>query len=90
MIKLKNTVLVIIVLVFTSCQTYNTFYGTTHHKETFDSKSKRLDLSHQNLSAIPEGFSTLKELKMLDLSGNTGIDLQRVLESLRIQKDLKY
>ncbi|MFT5847358.1 MAG: hypothetical protein ACJARX_002389 [Psychroserpens sp.] len=55
MIKLKNISLVALLLVFSSCKTYNTFYGSTHTLHTLDSKSKRLDLSHQNLNTIPEG-----------------------------------
>jgi len=82
MTKLKNTVLVVILLVFSSCKTYNTFYGTTYTAHTFDTKSKRLDLSYQNLDIIPKGLSTLNELKMLDISGNTDLDLNIVLQSL--------
>ncbi len=82
MIKLKNSSIVIMLVIFSSCKTYDTFYGTTYSLDTFDAKSKRLDLSHQNISVIPEGLQDLNALKMLDLSGTTGIDTNIILESL--------
>ncbi len=69
-------------LLFSSCETYNTFYSTTYAADSFDAKSKRLDLSHQNISAIPEGLHALNALKMLDLSRTTGIDINTILETL--------
>lgn len=82
MIKLKNRFFLLILLAFSSCKTYNTFYGVTDTLHTFNKKSKRLDLSYQDLNTIPERFNTLNELKMLDLSGNTDIDVKKVLASL--------
>ena len=89
MIKLKNILLLVLMLAFASCNTYSTFYGETNNQDTFDSKSNRLDLSHQNLSTIPENFSTLKSLKMLDLSGNTNLDLNAVLSAIKYPQKLE-
>lgn len=89
MIKLKNFSILIILFFCSSCNTFDTFYGTTYTLDTFDAKSKRLDLSYQNLRTIPEGIQDLNALKMLDLSGNTGIDINTVLKSLSYPERLE-
>lgn len=89
MIKLKNGFLLLIIIILSSCKTYDTFYGNTDTLTSFNAKTKRLDLSYQNLNVVPKSLKNLKELKMLDLSGNTNIDLDKVLESLKNPENLE-
>lgn len=63
-------------LLFVNCNTYKTFYGETYSEVVFQPKVYRLDLSHQNLQDPPKYLENLKELKMLNLSGNTHLDLE--------------
>jgi Leucine-rich repeat (LRR) protein len=66
------------------CKTFKTYYGNTFQdidnqkiKRTF-----RLDLSNQNLTELPEKVVDLKELRMINLSGNTELDLEKTFEIL--------
>lgn len=80
---IKNIYIALFLLVlFSSCNTYETFYGVTDTLDTYSSSSKRLDLSYKNLNTVPEGFNSLEDLKMLNLSGNTAINIEAVLQSL--------
>ena len=63
----------------TSCSSFATFYGDTATAISDDGKIRRLDLSNQNLKKVPEQFNQLKQLRMLDLSGNTQLDIEQVL-----------
>lgn len=71
-----------ILVIFFSCKAHNIFYRSTYTLDTFDIKSKRLELSYQNLSTVPEGFQVLKVVRVLDHSRNTDIGLKEVLQSL--------
>jgi len=71
------------VLMF-SCKTFKTYYGNTFQnidnqkiKRTF-----RLDLSNQKLSKLPNKIAELKELRMINLSGNTKLNLEKTFEIL--------
>jgi len=67
---------------FGSCQTYRTFYGETSTLETVTADSYRLDLSHQNLTEIPDVLQNLERLRMLNLSGNPDLDIEAALAAL--------
>ena len=66
----------------TSCSTYATFYGDTTTAVSEEGKIRRLDLSHQNLKKVPEQFNQLTQLRMLNLSGNTQLDIEQVLSEI--------
>lgn len=70
--------------VLTSCQTYKTYYGSTY---TYPEPSKalqtyRLDISYQNLKALPPYIKNLKNLRMINLSGNGALKLAEVVNEL--------
>jgi len=67
-----------------SCKTFKTYYGNTF-QEVDNEKIKRtfrLDLSNQNLTELPEKVVDLKELRMINLSGNTQLHLEKTFEIL--------
>lgn len=66
----------------TSCSTFATFYGDTATAISDEGKIRRLDLSNQNLKKVPEQFNQLTQLRMLDLSGNTQLDIEHVLSRI--------
>jgi Leucine-rich repeat (LRR) protein len=66
----------------TSCSTFATFYGDTATVISEEGKILRLDLSYQNLQVVPEQFNQLTQLRMLDLSGNTQLDIEHVLSKV--------
>jgi Leucine-rich repeat (LRR) protein len=66
----------------TSCSTYATFYGDTATAVSEEGKIRRLDLSNQNLKRVPEQFNQLTQLRMLNLSGNTQLDIEQVLSEV--------
>lgn len=79
---IRNTFIGIILLclvLLASCSTYATFYGDTATEVTDEATTRRLDLSYQDLTAIPEQFGQLNNLRMLNLSGNTQLDIEEVL-----------
>ncbi len=70
--------------VILSCNTFKTYYGTTFQNKNIYKveKTYRLDLSEQNLTELPEFVNTLKELRMINLSGNENINLEKAFETL--------
>lgn len=85
------TSVIFISVIFISCNTFKTYYGTTFQK--IDSKNTsntyRLDLSNQNLTELPERIYTLKELRMINLSGNTDLHLEKAFETLSTLPNLE-
>ena len=63
----------------TSCSTYATFYGDTAKSVSEEGNIRRLDLSNQNLKKVPKQFNQLTQLRLLNLSGNTQLDIELVL-----------
>jgi len=61
----------------TSCQTYKRSFGTTYtsYKEAQNKTIYRLDLSYQNLTEAPDFLDKCEDLIMLNLSGNTALDI---------------
>lgn len=72
-----------------SCSTYTTFYGETVKTTAIDKHTRRLDLSYQNLTDLPIAYDQLQELRMLDLSGNIGLDISKVLASIPFPEKLE-
>lgn len=72
----------------TSCSTYATFYGDTATQISEEVTTRRLDLSYQDLTAIPEQFGQLNDLRMLNLSGNTQLDIEEVLRKVATPEKL--
>jgi Leucine-rich repeat (LRR) protein len=68
----------------TSCQTYKRSFGTTYtsYDEAQNKTIYRLDLSHQSLTEAPRYIDQCEDLKMLNLSGNTAIDLELFLNKI--------
>lgn len=66
----------------TSCSTYATFYGDTAKSVSEEGKIHRLDLSNQNLKKVPKQFNQLTQLRLLNLSGNTQLDIELVLSEV--------
>ncbi len=86
----KYILFVIITFLASSCTTYINFYSKTHTTVSKnDQKIFRLDLSSQNLDALPESISTLKDLRMLNLSGNPNLDLEKELKKLSNPKNIE-
>lgn len=80
---IRAAVITILLLVLlSSCRTYDTFYGETVRTTAVDSKTRRLDLSYQDLKEVPIAFEKLRTLRMLNVSGNTQLDIGTILESL--------
>lgn len=71
-----------------SCATYATFYGDTATIVSEDAHIRRLDLSYQDLAEIPEQLEQLKDLRMLNLSGNTQLDIDQVLKKISTPQKL--
>lgn len=71
-------------LLLFGCETYKRSFGVTY--KTIDkhnlNKLFRLDISNQNLSSVPELLKELNKLRMLNLSGNTQLDLNNTFENL--------
>lgn len=67
-----------------SCNTYKVYYGTTATSLNHQSidKTYRLDLSHQNLNKLPDNIKQQVHLKMLNLSGNTSLNLANALTAI--------
>ncbi|WP_299763473.1 hypothetical protein [uncultured Dokdonia sp.] len=78
----SSIIVVFILVVLTSCSTYNTFYGETVRSSEVTTETRRLDLSYQNMQEGSIAFEKLQSLRMLNVSGNTQIDVGAVLRSL--------
>lgn len=87
----KTLATVLIFMSLVSCQTYKTYYGITRQQleRGLEKKTYRLDLSFQNLEALPENLKAFKALRMLNLSGNPKIDLQKAVDVLVLLPELK-
>lgn len=79
----------ILLVLLSSCGAYTTFYGETARGITVDEHTRRLDLSHQNLTELPLAYDTLHALRMLDLSGNVDLDISQVLASITYPEKLE-
>mgnify|MGYP000044169227 CR=1 FL=1 len=80
---IKNSFIAgIIFVLLSSCSTYTTFYGETVRTLDVDTKTRRLDVSYQDLKEFPVSFEKLETLRMLNLSGNTQLDIPEILASL--------
>lgn len=66
------------IVLLTSCATYKRSFSKTLTAipETQRQPLYRLDLSHQNIKQTPENLASCASLKMLNLSGNVGINLE--------------
>ncbi len=63
-----------------SCETYKTFYGEIG-QDTSQPDIHRIDLSYQDMMIIPD-FSNIRDMRMLDLSGNTKLDIKATLNAI--------
>lgn len=84
MIKKILSLLILCSIALQSCNTYKRSFGKTFTKiETKNyNQLYRLNLSNQNLREAPQKLSQLIALRMLNISGNTGIDLIDVFKSI--------
>ncbi len=75
-------ILILCGIVLQSCNTYKRSFGETFTGIDIDNYNKiyRLDLSNQDLKVAPVMLDELVELRMLNLSGNTLLNLEEVLE----------
>ncbi|MHA7057271.1 leucine-rich repeat domain-containing protein [Aquimarina sp. M1] len=91
MTKGKIIYLFCIFLLLGSCSTYTTFYGKTYSEITAENKNKayRLDLSYQGLKTLPDAVDSIQDLRMINLSNNTALNLDQTLKKLAIHKNLK-
>ncbi len=79
----------IFIITTISCSTYTNFYSKTYTSiDKNTSNLHRLDLSNQNLTVLPD-LSMIKDLRMIDLSNNPKLDLQRVFEQLKLCKKIE-
>ncbi|MFC4632721.1 leucine-rich repeat domain-containing protein [Dokdonia ponticola] len=69
-------------LLFFSCSTYATFYGETVRSLDVNSTTRRLDVSYQYLTEFPIVYEKLENIRMINLSGNTQLDISTILKSL--------
>ncbi len=76
------TIAIMTLVLFSSCSTYNTFYGETVRATAVDAKTRRLDLSYQNLKEVPIDLEKLHSLRMLNIAGNIDLDISAVLKAL--------
>jgi Leucine-rich repeat (LRR) protein len=70
-----------LVLFLSSCETYRTSFGETYLEPNASEKVFRLDLSNRGLLALPENID-VADLRMLDISGNTELDLSSALRKI--------
>ena len=77
MTRLLYVIGLLCVVLLTSCATYERSFSETLTAIPKMQKHPvyRLDLSHQNIKQAPENLASCTSLKMLNLSGNIGIDL---------------
>jgi len=78
-------------LLFIDCSTYTTFYSTTYQEINLDTSSKihRLDLSNQELEELPSAIANLKDLRMINLSNNSKLNIDSTLRKLAVYKNLE-
>ena len=84
MIRLRCIILLLGLLLLESCNIYKRSFSETF-KEIPEATKKpiyRLDLSHQNFLEAPEKITELSHLKMLNLSANVGLDLEKTFEKI--------
>lgn len=77
----------VLALVMVGCETYKTFYGPVA-SDTQKGKESRLDLSNQNLVTVQD-VSAFQELRALNLSGNTRLDIVETLQTISQPEALK-
>ncbi len=89
--KMQYYMYIILLFIASGCNTYKTFYQTTFSSipDTDISKIYRLNLSDQNLETLPLSASKLSSLRMLDLSGNTDLNLETVFEQLHYKDHIE-
>ncbi|WP_299253391.1 hypothetical protein [uncultured Aquimarina sp.] len=90
MIK-RHLLYISISLLSFSCSTYTTFYSKTHQEinPAKSSKIYRLDLSNQDLEELPVSIENIKDLKMINLSNNTKLNIDNTLKKLAVHKNLE-
>ena len=89
--KLYWTILVV-AIVCSNCNTYTNFYGKTFQgipQDILSNPIHRLNLRNQNLHALPESITKLKDLRMLDISGNPNINLEDTFQKISLLKNLQ-
>ncbi|AXT55361.1 leucine-rich repeat domain-containing protein [Aquimarina sp. AD1] len=91
MIKKQFLFHLCLLLLCSSCNTYTTFYSKTHVEINLEKFSKihRLDLSNQKLKELPNSITKLKDLRMINLSNNKGLDIDNSLRVLSVHKNLE-
>ncbi len=87
----KYILLLISTVIINSCTTYINFYSKTFTEiPKKNMPVHRLDLSNQDLDSLPNSIiSKMKDLKMLDLSGNPKLDLEKVFKKIPFRNNLE-
>lgn len=82
--RLHLITVVLLSCILIGCSTYKRSFGETASVISLSDASStyRLDLSSQNLTKIPDGFIEYTQLRMLNLSANTNIDLEQFLNQV--------
>jgi Leucine-rich repeat (LRR) protein len=77
-------ILILCGIILQSCSIYKRSFGTTFTKIDTENYEQlyRLDFSNQQLKEIPLNMGKLVELRVLNLSGNTDLNLAEVFEAL--------
>jgi Leucine-rich repeat (LRR) protein len=77
-------ILILYGIVLQSCSTYKRSFGETFTKIDTENYKQlyRLDFSNQHLKETPLNLSKLVELRVLNLSGNTDLNLTEVFEAI--------
>jgi len=70
-----------IAVLLSGCNAYNTFYSATYVDQVPSAKIERLDLSAPRATSDID-FNALRDLRMLNLSGQTSLNLDSVLSAL--------
>ncbi len=91
MINKKLVYGVLLLLGLNSCSTYTTFYSKMYKDIDIATQSEihRLDLSDQNLKKLPSSLAGLKDLRMINLSKNTRLDLDSTFRELASHRNLE-
>jgi Leucine-rich repeat (LRR) protein len=79
-------ILILCGIILQSCSIYKRSFGTTFTKIDTENYEQlyRLDFSNQQLKEIPLNMGKLVELRVLNLSGNTDLNLAEVFEAFTI------